>query len=130
MLALAGAVSASRVYLIVPAGAIASSRFRARAGPLFRRRPTELALFDDAEILDEYGEPVLCAVDVIEAGGATVADAPSKSDYLTCACTHEVAEFARLETTQRICLDVCGSGWKAPLKRSTIARCAAASSSM
>jgi hypothetical protein len=56
-------------------------------------------------------------VDVIEAGGATVADAPSKSDYLTCACTHEVAEYARLETTMRICLDVCGSGWKAPADR-------------
>ena len=68
--ALAVAHRPGRVILAAPSGLIPASRFRARAGPLFRRTPVTVGLYSDADgeaLVDAAGEATDVLVDVFEA---------------------------------------------------------------
>ena len=69
LVAVALACRPGRVFLAVPGGVLAVSRFRARSGPLFRRHPLRVGLYSDAldQLCDADGEPVDVALDILEA---------------------------------------------------------------
>ena len=115
--ALAGAVSGTRVYLVVPAGSLPNGRFRARAGPLHRRKPAVFTLFEEAEqaeLLDDVGDPLTVAVDVIEASLLVLDSCGLSEDGVGFVPDHpgawpaayEVAEFLKSSFPDLATLDI------------------------
>eukprot|EP01043_Picozoa_sp_COSAG02_P015994 COSAG02_NODE_695_length_18407_cov_105.138573_3_plen_635_part_00 len=92
-------------------GIVVRMRAQTRGRPVLNRWRDQIAKLHVFYTLGQE-KCVPALVDVIEGGGATVIDAPSKSDYVTLACTHEQAEFTRFALALRMCRDVCGPEWK------------------